>query len=43
MEMKSWSITLYFSILIPLNQQVICSGDFPCYCYWRKTYSTCWK
>lgn len=28
MERKSWSITLCFSILIPLNQQEICNGDF---------------
>lgn len=43
MERKSWSITMCFSILMPLNQQVICNGDFPFYCYWRKTYSMCWN
>lgn len=43
MERKSWSIALSFSILIPLNQQVICNGDFPFYCYWRKTYDTQWQ
>lgn len=43
MQRKSWSIALCFSILIPLDQQVICNGDFPFYCYWRKTYDTQWK